>query len=167
MLVLANPEYLSSADNKKSIYFDYRRKKLWSKGFNVQINIYVTFATKIKIGIGPVCHVWLFDTFRYYHNLHTLWYILFWYESSYEIDKNASEIKCCPYSYPIGWTHWALVGNTTMSTHLKKVQEKATDNSRIFFFFYQCFFFHYIRFWVHFLCSALDNVSQECGCKCF
>ena len=72
MLTLVKLECLLLTNNKQSIYFDDWIKKLWSKGCNAQFGIYLSFAMKMKIGIDPVCHVWLFDTFSNYHNLHTL-----------------------------------------------------------------------------------------------
>ena len=72
MLALVKPEYLLLTNNKQSIYFDDWIKKLWWKGCNTQVGIYLTFEIKMKIGIDPVCHVWLFDTFSNYHNLYTL-----------------------------------------------------------------------------------------------
>ena len=56
MLALVKPEYLLLTNNKQSIYFDDWIKKLWSKGCNAQVGIYLTFAMKMKIGIDPVCH---------------------------------------------------------------------------------------------------------------
>ena len=72
MLALLKPEYLLLTDNKQSLYFDDWIKKFWSKGCNAQVGIYLTFSAKVKIERDPVCHVWLFDTFGNYHNLHTL-----------------------------------------------------------------------------------------------
>ena len=56
MLAFVKPEYLLLTNNKQSIYFDDWIKKLWSKGCNAQVGIYLTFAMKMKIGIDPVCH---------------------------------------------------------------------------------------------------------------
>ena len=48
---------------------DWIEKLWWSKGFDAQVNIYLTFAMLVNIEIDPVYQAWLFDAFSDYHYL--------------------------------------------------------------------------------------------------
>ena len=50
-----------------------------------------------------------------------------------------------PYKCPLGWACWALVGNTTIKTHLEGELVKSTDSSRIIISFYLWLLFYSIK----------------------
>ena len=49
-----------------------------------------------------------------------------------------------PYKCPVGWACWALVGNTTIKTHLEGELVKSTDSNRIIISFYLWLLFYSI-----------------------
>ena len=50
-----------------------------------------------------------------------------------------------PYKYPVGWTRWALVGNTAINTYLEGDLVTTTDSNRIIIAFYLRLLFYSIK----------------------
>ena len=50
-----------------------------------------------------------------------------------------------PYKYPVGWTRWALVGNTAINTYLEGDLVTTTVSNRIIITFYLRLLFYSIK----------------------
>ena len=88
--------------------------------------------------LAQKAHFWPSPGFR---NLrHLIWYS----DVSHNIQMSG------PYTFPVGWNHWALLGNTTMKTYLERVSVITSDTNRTFFpFSCGC------------IISILDNDSRQ------